>query len=536
MNVRRTSLPPAGSRAGPGKTAGVRSDPAGRPGPDRRSDPSGRNPPGRSPLSRRSFLAGAAGAAALGAAPGFLRGSRARAATSPSAPPGDVAAALRALGRSALRAPGSRPDPALPAGTDTLPGIDHVVVLMLENHSFDNLFGMLGRGDGFTLNAAGQPTATNPYPDGRLQHAFHMPTTCQLPDRPSQQWTASHNAYDNGANDGFVRTPISPFTTEIVGGVAMGYWTGADLPFTYSLASAFPIADRWFGSCLGQTDPNRRYLIAGTSAGMTGDVGGGPGNFVPDASLPAPANGTIFNQLDLHGISWANYAASYPTGATPELYPTDDAATEALHYRPFSRFADDAAAGTLPAFSLLDPDYGTQSQENPQNIVLGEAVLAGVVRALGGSPRWDRSLLLVVYDEHGGYYDHVPPPPALAPDAIGPMVQPGESTYDGFARYGFRVPAVVVSPYAKRDYVSHLLYDHTSLLALLERKWNLPALTYRDANANDLTDFLDLAALARRRPTFPRLPRLAAAGDTPAALACSTTGPGTIPPPGSISG
>jgi phospholipase C len=144
-------------------------------------------------------------------------------------------------------------------------------------------------------------------------------------------------------------------------------------------------------------------------------------------------------------------------------------------------------------------------------------------------------MFVLTYDEHGGYYDHVPPPPAIAPDAIPPVVQPTESTYDGFARYGFRVPAVVVSAYAKPRYVSHVLHDHTSILAMLERKWNLPALTYRDANANDLADFLDLKALRQRNPTFPRLPRLAAPGDTPAALACSTSGPGTVPPPGTIS-
>jgi phospholipase C len=128
----------------------------------------------------------------------------------------------------------------------------------------------------------------------------------------------------------------------------------------------------------------------------------------------------------------------------------------------------------------------------------------------------------------------VPPPPALAPDLIPPLVQPTESTYDGFWRYGFRVPSVVVSAYAKPDHVSHVLYDHTSVLAMVERKWNLPALTFRDANANDLRDFLDLPALARRQPTFPTLPKLAAPGNTTAALACSTTGAGTIPPPGSI--
>ncbi|MCU1493760.1 MAG: Phosphoesterase family protein [Acidimicrobiaceae bacterium] len=447
------------------------------------------------------------------------------------------------LGRSSLRLPGSLPDASLPAGTDTLPGIEHVVVLMLENHSYDNLLGMLGRGrgetprgDGFAIGPNGLPTATNPYGDGRIQHAFRMPTTCQLSGTPSQQWTASHHAYDAGLNDGFVTAPISYGSTQLVGGVAMGYWTGDDLPFTYALASQFPIGDRWFSSTLCQTDPNRRFLIAGTSAGMTGDLGTSPGNFVPDAGLPLPANGTIFNSLDNYGISWSNYADSFPTGATPELFPTDDAITEQLHYKAISQFYTDAASGELPAFSLLDPNYSVQSQENPQNMVLGERVLADVVDALGSSPLWSSTVFVLVYDEHGGYYDHVPTPAALAPDSIPPMLQPGEATYDGFSRYGFRVPAIVVSPYSKRNYVSHVYYDHTSILAMLERKWNLPALTYRDANANDLIDFIDIAALQKRHPTFPSLPRLPAPGDTSAALACSTNGPGTIPPPGSISG
>jgi phospholipase C len=497
-------------------------------------------------ISRRRFLGSAGAVLAAGAVAPSALSANAAAATAPARRTaagtaaaksaadvvGDPTAALRALGRSTLRLPGSRPSPHLAAGTDTLAGIDHIVVLMLENHSFDNLFGMLGRGDGFTLDASGRPTATNPYPDGRLQHAFHMPTTCQLSGTPSQEWTASHNAYDNGANDGFVRTPVGPGSSQIVGGVAMGYWTGDDLPFTYSLAGAFPIADRWFSSVMSQTDPNRRYLIAATSTGLTGDVP----DPISDVNLLLPAAGTIFNQLDLHGISWTNYVTSFPTGATPELYPVNDQVSELLHKKSFDQFFTDAAAGTLPAFSLLDPDYSTQSQENPQNIVVGEGVLAQVVQALGASPLWPRTLFVLVYDEHGGYYDHVPPPAALPPDAVPPLVQPGEQLYDGFARYGFRVPAVVVSPYAKQNYVSHLVYDHASILAMIERKWNLPALTYRDANANDLTDFLDLGALAAGQPTFPTLPPLAAPGNTPAALACSTSGPGTIPPPGSITG
>ena len=493
------------------------------------------NSRGETPLSRRRFLGGSASAVAVGAlAPALLGGARAAAAAAPAAAQYSEAQyteALRALGRTTLRSPGSLPFPDLAAGTDTLPNIEHIVVLMMENHSYDNFFGMLGRGDGFGLGKNGLPTATNPYPNGQVQHAFRMPTTCQLSGTPSQEWLASHTAYDNGKNDGFVRAPISSTDATIVGGVAMGYWTGDDLPFTYSLATTFPIGDRWFCSLLGQTYPNRRYLIAGTSAGMTDDGG------LSEALITVPAaNGTIFNLLDNHGISWENYVSGYPTGATPELFLSNDAIPEALHHKSLHEFITDAANGALPSFSFLDPSYDTQSQENPQNIVVGEGLLAQVVQAVGSSPLWEKTVLLIMYDEHGGYYDHVPPPPAIPPDAIAPVVQPGEETYEGFARYGFRVPSVVVSPYSKRDHVSHVLYDHTSVLAFVERKWNLAALTYRDANANDLTDFLDLGALKAGRPTFPELPRLAAPGDTSGRLACSTTGPGTIPPPGSITG
>ena len=121
----------------------------------------------------------------------------------------------------------------------------------MENHSYDNIFGTLGHGDGFTKNAAGQPINTNPYSNGSIQHAFPMPNTCQLSGHPSQEWMASHNAYDNGTNLGFVRTNISSTVQEPVGGVAMGYYTAKHLPFTYSLAEEFPIGDRWFCSVFG---------------------------------------------------------------------------------------------------------------------------------------------------------------------------------------------------------------------------------------------------------------------------------------------
>ena len=414
-----------------------------------------------------------------------------------------------------LRAPGSRPYPGLPEGTDTIPQIEHIVVLMMENHSYDNRLGMLRRpgADGFRLGPDGQPPASNPYPDGEIQHAFRMPTTCQLTGHPAQDWLASHVQFDGGRLDGFVRSASGP--------VAMGYWDQADQPFYYSLATAFPVADRYFCSVLGQTYPNRRYLISATSIGQVDDTTPGLTDY--------PPNGTIFDRLDAHGISWRDY---YTTLPTVELYPPLYAKNAGTKVVPVAGFYADAAAGRLPGVCLVEPDYGTQSEENPQNVAAGEQFAAGVINAVINGPAWDRTLLIWTYDEHGGYYDHVPPPPALAPDDIAPQVPAGQQAYDGFRRYGFRVPCVVVSPWARREHVSHRVKDHTSICALIEAKWNLPAMTYRDANADAMLDMLDL-----RRPAFGEPPPLAGPllSTDPGALACSVTGPGTIPPPGSVS-
>ena len=415
-----------------------------------------------------------------------------------------------------LRQPGSLPYPHLPAGTDTIPQIEHIVVLMMENHSYDNRLGMLRRrdADGFRLGRDGLPRATNPYANGDLQHAFRMPTTCQLDGHPGQDWLTSHVSYDNGRLDGFVESFSGP--------VSMGYWEQADQPFYYSLASVFPIADRYFCSVLGQTYPNRRYLISATSIGQVNDT------------LPAltdyPAGGTIFDKVAAAGISWRDYFTDLPT---VELYPELYLKNAGTNVLPIGDFFTDAAAGTLPGLCLVEPSYSVQSEENPQNIAAGEAFAAQVVNAVMTGPAWPRTLLIWTYDEHGGYYDHVPPPPAIPPDDIPPAVPAGQSAYEGFGRYGFRVPFAIVSPWARPRHVSHRVYDHTSICALVEAKWNLPAMTLRDANAGNLLDMVDL----RRRPAFLEPPQLAQPllDTDPSALACSTSGPGVIPPPGSIS-
>jgi phospholipase C len=428
--------------------------------------------------------------------------------------------ALAAAARPAqLRKPGSLPYPHLKAGTDTIPQIKHIVVLMMENHSYDNHLGMLGRAgaDGFTLGANGKPTAQNPYPNGNIQHAFRMPTTCQLSGHPSQTWINSHTQLNGGKLNGFVKSGSGP--------VSMGYWEKADLPFYYSLASAFPIADRYFCSVLGQTFPNRRYLLAATSMGMVNDG-------VPDP-LEYPAGGTIFDRLHQAGVSFADFFSNldgFLPVPTAGLYP------KLLVRYPgqmleIGHFFDQAKAGTLPGFCLVEPNYENKSEEDPQSIANGEQFAAQVIDAVMTGPGWKNTLLIWTYDEHGGYYDHVVPPAALAPDDIAPKIESG-SAYTGFKQYGFRVPCAVISPWARAGYVSHTVYDHTSICALVEAKWNLPAMTHRDANAHNMLDMLNLTTAAFLHP--PKLARPLLDTD-PKATACLTTGPGTIPPPGSVS-
>jgi len=456
---------------------------------------------GRAGLSRRGLLLGGSAAAAALAVGGW------RAASARAARPG--------LAR-ALRAPGSLPYPHLRPGTDTIPQIEHIVVLMMENHSYDNHLGMLGRAgaDGFTLGSNGLPTATNPYPDGDIQHAFRMPTTCQLSGQPSQTWTDSHTQLDGGKMDGFVKSGSGP--------VSMGYWEKADQPFYYSMASVFPIADRYFCSVLGQTFPNRRYLLAATSMGMINDG-------IPDP-FQYPSGGTICDLLHNAGVTWNDYFSLSSIAPTIALYP-ELLIKYPSHLQTQDDFLSAAAAGTLPGFSLVEPNYGSQSEEDPQNIAVGEQFAAQVIDAVMQGPDWKSTLLIWTYDEHGGYYDHVVPPPAIAPDNIPPDTDGGPA-YTGFKQYGFRVPCGIISPYARKNYVSHTVMDHTSICALLETKWNMPAMTHRDANAHNMLDMLDLST-----PTFLTPPKLAKPllDTDPGAMACSTSGPGTIPPPGSVS-
>ena len=408
------------------------------------------------------------------------------------------------------RRPDSLPFPKMPEGTDMLPQIEHIIVVMMENHSFDNYLGVLGRGDGFQLDRAGRPKNSCPDADGNLIiRAFRMPSTCQLDREPSQSWNASHISLGRRRrNDGFVLAS---------GPVAMGYWTEEDLPFYYGLARTFPLCDRWFASCLAQTYPNRKFLMCGTAVGQVSTD-------ITQVGKAPPPNGTIFDRLNAHGISWRNYATDLAQVLLfPPVYNANKEKVLTI-----DRFYADAAAGQLPAVALVDPGFlDDESEENNADIRVGENFAARVINAVMGGPGWPKTVLIWVYDEHGGYYDHVPPPRAIPPDDIPPEITVPPDQPGGYDRYGFRVPAVIVSPFARRNYVSHRVHDHTSFLKLVETKWNLPALTNRDANASNLLDALDF-----RRPAFLVPPVLPAPGIAP--TGCIEGDPGPIPPPGSV--
>jgi len=432
---------------------------------------------------------------------------------------------LRTAAASArrLRAPDSLPNPGLPAGVvnEALP-FDHIVVVMMENHSFDNLLGAIAqsgqpRAHGLRFNRrTGAARNSNPGPEGPVG-SFPMTSTAQGPD-VSQSWNATHEQIDGGRMDGFVRS--------VGANQPMGYWTADVLPFAYSLAAHFTLANRWFCSAPCQTYPNRRFLMAGTAYG----------NIATDQESlkdPPPPNGTIFDRLHAYGVSWRNYFTDLPqTAIIPSIVEK-----YATNLAPIAQFHADCAAGTLPSVSFVDPEFGVVSavgaglatvpgleaitgklettggdEEDPQDMAYGEYWAYTVLNAVLHSPAWPHTLLIYTYDEHGGYYDHVPPPAALAPDSIAPELGP-QDIPGGYDIYGPRVPAVVASPYSKPNAVTEVVHDHTSVLATIEAKWNLPALTYRDANASTVLDFLDLGRAALLQPptiTEPPVPAKAA--------------------------
>lgn len=489
-----------------------------------------------------------------------------------------------------------------PSSGLALQKLKHIIVVMQENHSFDNYFGALAyvpggvyhpvdadRGsdgddrdgggcraddhrcvDGLTCNVMndGSLHCANANIDGGGGKvvAFHDTNRCVKPDL-DHRWVGTHReANFNHPNaslrhfrgNGFVRQ--NDLTEQIDNGQesptedeTMGFYTQAELPFYYELAQKFAISDRHFCSVLGPTFPNRAYSLAATSFGhlTTNDQ-------VPPLGGYKPLTGTIFDLLDAHAVTWANYFQDVPSGGIFRLFTLT---AHDPHFLPYALFVAQVSgvpgAPTLPEVSFVDPNFGvlSRSVENdehpPADIQRGQAFISQLVNAVRNGPYWKDSIIFITYDDHGGFYDHVNPPRApqggtRTPDDIAPgqcadasfppaSAQPGAGAQcstnqvdpagssvataaelcpafaanptgpfpeqcASFDQLGFRVPFVAVSPFSKPHYVSHAVSDHTSVLALIEKRFivpfngdgtNHPHLTRRDQFADALEDMFD---------------------------------------------
>ncbi len=365
--------------------------------------------------------------------------------------------------------------------------IDTVVLVMMENRTFDHYFGARSLIEGRPVDGL-KATFANPRPDGTMVSVFPMTDRCV--EDPPHGWEASFRQVNDGRMDGFVQehwAAVGPTHGDQV----MGFYQRHQLPIYYALADEFVLCQRWFCSVRGPTWPNRMYLHAAQSDGRKNNDFPNPPGF---------RFRTIYDVLNEAGIEWKYYYTDLPFLA---LWAS--LRGQRTRLLPLQAFFEDARAGTLPPVCVVEPGFGINDDHPPHDIQLGQAFVAAVVRALGASPQWRRSLFLLTYDEHGGFFDHVPPPTV-----------PDERAAEGFGALGPRVPALVLSPWARRGFVSSTLYEHSSYPALLEFLFRLPPLTMRDRNANIFFDVFDRVRLETDNPRpFPQLPVLTVDREAP---------------------
>ena len=349
--------------------------------------------------------------------------------------------------------------------------IDTVVVLMFENRSFDHLMGALSLEEGHPDVDGLTADMSNPHPDG--SEVVVTPATVECLTDPPHGWSSSHAQFNDGANDGFV-TEYYPRNPDGVSEV-MGYWNRDMIGALYPLADAYTLCDKWFCSLMTSTWPNRFYSHAATNGGETGN------------SLPAEDFDHIYPRLAAAGWTWACY---YPIAPFMVLLPGIGLPdTELL---PIESFFLNASAGTLPNVCIVEPMFGYNDDHPPNHPKAAQTYLSTIYEALAQSPQWDRTLLIITYDENGGFYDHVPPPTA-----------PDNHADTGHDQLGFRVPSLLVGPWVKPGFVSHDVYDHTSILAFLSMLYGTETLTKRDKNALPLLDCFDADALRSNTPLAP---------------------------------
>jgi len=358
--------------------------------------------------------------------------------------------------------------------------IQHVIWIIQENHSFDNYFGTFPNADGLP------PSTCLPELPGSKQcvKPFHMPPGQPLLDL-EHSWETAQAAYDHGTMDGFVWVEGSPYT--------MGYYDQTDIPNYWMYAHQFTLCDRFFSSEMTGSSPNHVFTVAAQSQEINNIGSLEQLEDEMDNSEGFPFESIVKN-FGNKNISWKYYVETQPkppewesvnAGLARLAFPDPRGFTLWNPMPGFKSIRDDDSRmnrlvslddyykdlqeGTLPQFAWIIPDF-QDSEHPPEPLDQGMWYVTRIINALMKSPDWGSTAVFLTWDDYGGFYDHVPPPEV---DAYG---------------YGPRVPMLVISPYAKRDYVSHYTYDFTSVLKFIEERWSLPHLTARDDRANDMRD------------------------------------------------
>ena len=337
--------------------------------------------------------------------------------------------------------------------------IKHVVIIMMENHSFDNVFGYFPYP---SPNSTNQFLSTVEKPNDLLD----VGSTVSLSAVPKGSYSTPNPVesvyyadWDKGKMDGFLANS---------GSQSMTYFTPNQLAIEWDWAELYSIADNYFSGCLCETNPNRLISLSGYNAGLTGDQG--PPPYIP-------VNQTIFSELSRYGVSWGYFVPDLEGTPFPLGY-FSGISSFSSNIGTVSQFESDLVTGSLPSVSWVMPLGGQDdfSQHPSQNVTEGEVWLNGVVDHIMKSSYWNSTAIFITYDEGGGYYDHVPPP-----------------SLDG-VQLGFRVPLFVISPFSKENYVSHTVMNHASTLAFIDYNWGLPSLNKFVADSNIPIDMFDFNA------------------------------------------
>jgi phospholipase C len=427
-----------------------------------------------------------------------------------------------------------------PTPTATLQSVNHIIFMMQENRAFDTYFAKIDdyrAGQGLSRDGDALDTFfSEPADDGSSITNFHLATVCTY--NTSQAWVESHGDVNKDQPgdgspvlmNGFVHTASGDAQSsgfpDTKGVRAMGFYNQNDLPSPYFFATQFATSDRWYAPAPMQTEAVRLYAMAATSQGFV---------HLPRGSTLTAT--TIFQLLDAAGVSWKIYAVD--TDGSDKLitflnFFQPYASMRQDHILSISQYFTDVENGTLPQFAYIEPSYLSGHDEHPgssTNIQAGAAFMNQIITSLINSPSWNDSIFIETFDEGGGMFDHVGPmidgqpiqelsvsagiqavgPGRYAndaapqhvpnPDGIAPKDLDADDPPGNFTRTGFRVPLMIISPFAKPHFVSNLPMDYTAVLKLVETRFNLSNLTRRDAAQPDMaTEFFDFAGAPNMNP------------------------------------